>query len=135
MPAFEDEFIELIFEGLEEGVASRLAHQVLGRSIDLPSADEGVVDVALARLEIAERTALGNAHVRVLRYGKDIYDVEINFLARDAEGSLDALIETLHEFAIRLADAHGVASFYAGIDPAMDEDTRFFTGTEQGPYM
>lgn len=128
----ESELTELVFEGLEEITARQLSQEVLGRGVVLPTVDD-LVDIKVPYMEIGERMVLRNAHVRVLRYG-NVYDVEINFIPREAGYDLNALIEGVHGFAIRVANAHGVSSYFAGIEPACDEDTRYFTGAERGPY-
>jgi hypothetical protein len=120
---------ELVFEGLSESTALQLAQEVLGRAVVLPTADEGVVDVGLPRLEVDERTALQKVRVRILRYD-DQFDVEVNFVPRDTESaSPEAMMDSLHRYAMRLSQRHHIGSYYAGIEPASDKETRFFTGT------
>ena len=41
----------------------------------------------------------------------------------------DALIA----FARELAQRHGISTYYGGLEPARDRDTRLFTGTSRGP--
>lgn len=41
----------------------------------------------------------------------------------------------LYDFAAYLAEANGIDSYFAGLEPASDEDTRLFTGKEKGPYF
>ncbi|MCG8554618.1 MAG: hypothetical protein MJD61_04915 [Proteobacteria bacterium] len=86
-------------------------------------------------LSLGEGVVLGDVHVRCLRYDGDFYDVEINFRLKDSVApSTKALVEALHAFACRLADHAGVESYFAGLEPAADEDTRIFTGKDEGPY-
>lgn len=135
MRSIEDELTELVFEGLDEATALQLSQEILHRRVVLPTLDEGVFETEISRLELGERTALNNAHIRVIRYDHDVYDVEVNFIPSGVEGvSPDVLMEELHEFAVRLGTAHGVESYYAGLEPASDEETRFFSGAERGPY-
>lgn len=134
MRPIEKDLTELVFEGLSESTALQLAQEVLGRPVVLPAANEGVVDVEVPRLEVDERTTLQKVHVRILRYDHQ-FDVEVNFVPRDAEGgSPEAMMDALHQYAIRLSQRHHVDSYYAGIEPASGEETRFFTGTVRGPY-
>jgi hypothetical protein len=134
MRSIEKDLTELVFEGLSGSTAQQLAHEVLGRPAVLPTANEGVVDVELPRLEVDERTVLQKVHVRILRY-EDQFDVEVNFIPRDAEGgSSEGMMDALHQYAMRLSQRHHVDSYYAGIEPASDEETRFFTGAVRGPY-
>ena len=135
MRSIDKDLTELVFEGLSGSTALQLAEEVLGRPVVLPAANEVLVDVELPRLELDEQTALKKVHVRILTYD-DQFDVEVNFIPRDAEGaSLEAVMDALHRYAIRLSERHDVGSYYAGIEPASDEATRFFTGVLRGPYQ
>ena len=134
MLSFENDLIELVFEGLSGPTALALAQEVLGRPMVLPTADEGVVDVELPRLVVDQRTVLRKVHVRILAYDRQ-YDVELNFVPRDAEGGAsEAMTDAVHEYATQMGQRFHVDTFYAGLDPASDEDTRFFTGIVRGPY-
>src|SRR5690606_3057165 len=125
MGSIYNDLVELVFEGLSGSTALQLAHDVLGRQMVLPTAREGVVDVELQRLELDERTALQNVHVRILRYDER-FDVEVNFVPQDAEGaSPETVMDALHQYAKKLGQRHHTDSYYAGIEPSSDEDTRF----------
>lgn len=128
------ELYELVFEGLSETTALQLAQDVQGRPMASPGPDEGVVDVRLPRLKLNARTVLVDVSVRILRYGNQ-YDVVVLFES-DLEwaGPFGEIMDALHEYAMKLSQRHNVKSYYAGLDPAMDEDTRFFTGTSRGPH-
>jgi len=134
MQSIDKDLTELVFAGLSGSTALQLAQEVLGRPVALPTAGEGVVDVELPRLEVDERTMLRNVHVRILRYD-DQYDIEVNFVPRDAEGgSPEGIMDALHQYAMHLSQRHHVDSYYAGLEPASDEETRYFTGAVRGPY-
>lgn len=136
MLSARDGLSELVFEGLNEHAALQLSKGLLGRDVVLPKSTEGVCEHEISRLELGDKVALKNAHLRVLRYDHDVYDVEINFVVAEVRSeSPDSLLEALHEFSIRLGRALGVTSFYAGLEPASDEETRYFTGPVRGPYM
>jgi len=136
MRAVEYEMTELVFEGLNVARAAQLSEQVSGKSLMLPTLDQGVVETTVPRLEIGSGVVLVNVHLRVLRYGGDVYDVELNFIPGIAECDFPAvLMASLHKFAIRLGEANEVDNYYAGIEPASDEETRFFTGMGRGPYF
>lgn len=136
MPSLEDELFELVFEGLEDVTAASLSSALLGTDVRLPTKQEGLREVALESLPLQPGITLGDVHVRFLRYDDDVYDVEVNFRLRNATApSHDAVVEALYGFAASLAEANGIDAYFAGIEPALDEDTRMFTGKERGPYF
>ena len=61
-----------------------------------------------------------------------LVDVELNWNT-DAASDEDSIILSVFEFSKSLARNRGVKSFYGGIEPAVDEETRFFTGAKMGP--
>lgn len=134
MRSIYDDLSELPFEGLSEATALRLAEDVMGRAIPEFAAGGGVMHVKMPNLDLGGGLVLRNARLRLLRY-EGSFDVEINFVLRDAEGGpLEGVIERLHKFAMDLSRRHNVMVYYAGLEPASDEDTRFFTGPVRGPY-
>jgi hypothetical protein len=42
-------------------------------------------------------------------------------------------MDALHQYAMQLSQRYHLDRYYAGLDPASDEETRFFTGTVRGP--
>lgn len=135
MPSLENELFELVFEGLENVTAASLSSALLGTDVQLPTKQEGLREIALESLPLQPGIALGDVHVRLLRYD-DVYDVEVNFRLRHATApSHDAVVDALYGFAASLAEANGIDAYFAGIEPASDEDTRMFTGKERGPYF
>lgn len=76
---------------------------------------------------------LTNLQLRLLKYeGK--YDIEFNFDSNELENTTTTiLVKELHEHAKHIALECGVSDFYCGMEPASDEDTRFFTNDELGP--
>ena len=86
-----------------------------------------------ARLASAATRCWSCFHVRLLRYDGDCYDVEINFIPGEAECASSSVMGAVHEYAKRLAAEHAISTYFAGMEPARDEDTRYFTGGDGGP--
>lgn len=129
-----NELFELVFEGLDRSAAEGLARD-LGHSLQPLSEGDGVQEVSVEELDLGGGAVLHDAHLRFLRYDGVAYDVEVNFKRRQAEAaSSSVLIAALFDFAAKLAEANGVETYFAGLEPASDEETRIFTGREKGPY-
>lgn len=88
---------------------------------------DGSLFVNLISLDMGEITLSGCA-LRVIRYD-DRFDLEISFDSEDAP-----LYEYMvPRFASEMAERYQVENFYAGIEPAADEETRLFTRDKPGP--
>jgi hypothetical protein len=74
-----------------------------------------------------------NGACRILRYeGK--YDVEINWDYDLLDNALARQwIEAVHERAMETARRYRITQYYAGLEPASDAETRFFTCGSRGP--
>ena len=136
MPSLDDELFELVFERLDSSKAARVSSALGGREAPLPSGDEGVREVILKSLTLGTGVTLSDVHLRLLCYDEAVYDVEVNFRLREAEVRPGhELIAAFHAVATDIAEANGVASYFAGLEPATAEDTRMFTGRQRGPYF
>ena len=135
MRALQDDLFELVFERLDQPTATALSRTLLGYEARLPTERDGVHEVSVESLVLRPGVALDDVHVRLLCYDESVYDVELNFRLPEAKApSNDAFVAALHDFASDLAEANGVATYFAGLEPASDESTRMFTGKEKGPY-
>lgn len=142
--------MELVFDGTSMAAAGGLLVDILARArgvhsvqIDgapLAAPPDGrdliasVVNFATIRIGEFVLPALGtitDAAIRVLHVDA-AWDVELNFDLDDLAAP-ELLTSALHEFARTLAERHGVTLYYAGLEPAVDEDTRLFTGLVLGP--
>ncbi len=122
---------ELVFEGLTEVSANVLIREIAGHPVALPAESDSAVDNELGAVSISSSHALEGPHLRILRYAGSTYDIELNFIV---SGAVDpGLDEALHSYASRIAYVVGAPSYYAGLEPARDEDTRLFTGVVPGP--
>lgn len=133
------QLIELIFERITPEQAIDLLTQVGGveagkyfsRKIGDPS--DGVVDFAVESVEIAHDSILNDVHLRLLRYN-DCLDVEVNFEMESVTGKGGYEFQRdLCDFASSVAENSGVSTYFGGLEPAADKDTRLFTGLLLGP--
>jgi hypothetical protein len=135
MRSLDDDLFELVFEQLHQSKAAALCRALLGHAVGFPTELDGVHEVSVESLALRAGIALGDVHVRLRRYDQDMYDVELNFRLRQANApSNGALVSALYDFAAELAKAHNIATYFAGLEPVSDEDTRLFTGKTKGPY-
>lgn len=76
---------------------------------------------------------LPNVQLRLVKYENE-YDIDFNFDCNEIENTSTAvLIDELHAQAKDFACKFDIASFYGGMEPASDEDTRYFTNDVLGP--
>jgi hypothetical protein len=144
------QLVEVVFESVPSLTAEALMHDIIALSdgvcgIDVDgksvlvgtSAGELVASgVSCAAVRLAHVTmecgAVPNVGLRLLRTGDDRFDVELNVDLDDVD-SPAALASALHALARGLAGRNAVTSYFAGLEPAADEDTRLFTGETEGP--
>lgn len=92
--------------------------------------NDGVFIMNLKTLKI-KTNVLFEINLRVLKYS-DKYDLDFNF----RESNIIIFSNFLKEFHIymtQLAMEFNVSIYYAGMEPASDEHTRYFTCLENGP--
>ena len=71
--------------------------------------------------------------VRLLRYDGHV-DVEFTWRTPGSTPEdLGRLVRSVHEQALAAARKNGNPTFYGGIEPAVDKETRFFTNEVLGP--
>lgn len=88
--------------------------------------------VSLNDMNIGSIT-LPSVLLRLVKYG-DHYDIDFNFDSEEVEKiDMTALVEELHHHAKRIAGDHSMPEFFCGMEPASDEDTRYFTNETLGP--
>ncbi len=71
--------------------------------------------------------------LRLVKYGEQ-YDIDFNFDSNELE-SMDmmSLVTELHDYAKEIARDNDVGTFFGGMEPASDVDTRYFTNDDFGP--
>jgi hypothetical protein len=143
--------VELVFETKTPAQAARLVHALLrgveqrryfevdgqpcsdaNRIPELLVVNPAVLLVLPSPVEIGELGSVPNVGIRVV-WVPGGFDVEMSVDLDDIDDP-GALAGAMFSEAQRLAAAHGVESFYAGLEPACDRETRIFTGNEIGPY-
>lgn len=145
------QLVELVFDGASLAAAGGLLDDLLARTRGAHSVEidgvplespthgqdqfaciSGFAWIRLGELLLPELAPIANAALRILRVG-EVWDVELN-LDLDDVAAPELLTGALHELARTLAERHGVTLYYAGLEPAVDEDTRLFTGLTLGPF-
>lgn len=88
--------------------------------------------IKLSNLNIAG-CIIPSVLLRLVKY-EDQYDIDFNFDESDiADVGAAALMKKLHGYISELGKGYQVRDWFGGIEPASDEDTRYFTGSELGP--
>ncbi len=65
--------------------------------------------------------------LRLVKY-EDKYDIDFNFNESEVDNKdIQSLIVELHGYAKKLAHDYEIQSFFGGLEPASDEETRYFT--------
>ena len=78
-------------------------------------------------------TVLPKVLLRLVKYA-DQYDIDFNFDKSGLDNqNLMPLITELQNFANNLATDYDVKNVFGGMEPASDEDTRYFTNKVLGP--
>lgn len=100
----------------------------------LTSSENLTITVNLGEVSIGSLTVV-TAMVRLLKYGEQ-YDIELSWEPTDMDVmGTTTYIKKFHTHVKKLADDYNVASYYAGMEPASDEETRYFTGEVLGPLI
>lgn len=152
------QLIEIEFEGLSPDSLFKLYKELLNHLSDNEHLQAGddcykVQDVSLDLMKElfardsnyiltvdADYLKLGNTKINSPRINFSKYDgskFEMNFnfeLEMVDSISENECIKALHSFATRLAQKHSVVNYFCGLDPVVDEDTRFFTNEKVGPF-
>ena len=142
--------VELVFDGTSMAAAAGLLDDLLARLSATPAVDvDGVLMASAPRghdlvASIKAYASIPPGEFWLPNFGPvpDVafrvlnvdgaWDVELNFDLDDLTAP-ELLTSPLHAFARTLAERHGVTLYYAGLEPAVDEDTRLFTGLVVGP--
>jgi hypothetical protein len=70
--------------------------------------------------------------LRLVKYN-DLYDIDFNFDRAELKHiDMSKLIKALHISTSSLAKENDVKNWFAGMEPASDENTRYFTNNERG---
>jgi len=90
--------------------------------------------IRLKKIKIGEIT-IPLVLLRLVKYD-DQFDVDFNFDHSEIQYLPQSMIiKELHKRISEIAKENGVISWFAGIEPASDEETRYFTNEEIGPLQ
>ncbi len=103
----------------------------LGR---LFSTTRSAAHVRLGDMDLPGLSGVPGVVLRILPLEHARWDVELS-VSLDDLGDASALPPALHALARKLAAQHEVSRYYAGLEPAQDEETRIFTGEQTGPLL
>jgi hypothetical protein len=79
------------------------------------------------------RVILPKILLRLVKY-TDQYDIDFSFDESEFENEdMMSQISEIHSYAKKLASEYDITSFFGGMEPASDEDTRYFTNELLGP--
>jgi hypothetical protein len=117
-------------EGIELFVNGNTSDEEFNRLLNFDGDISALIN--LQAMKVGDIT-LPNVLLRLVKYG-DLYDIDFNFDSNEL-GSINMmqLLTELHRYAKGIALKYSVESIYAGMEPASDEDTRYFTDNEIGP--
>ncbi len=104
-----------------------------GVVVDFTKIEEGAALILrLNSLDVAGEM-VPSVLLRVVKY-EEKYDVDFNFRESDLKQiEKFCFIEKLKIFISEVAKKYKIPSFFCGVEPASDEDTRYFTGQHLGP--
>lgn len=129
------------------GYAGRIVEVQCSEGIELSSENDISEDDVRSFISLSEDASLivklnnlniaGNiipsVLLRLIKYG-DQFDIDFNFDEADIAGmGTTALMKQLHVCVSELGKEYQVSDWFGGLEPASDEDTRYFTGSELGP--
>lgn len=94
--------------------------------------DDASLIIKLNNLNVAG-IIIPSVLLRLVKYD-DQYDIDFNFDESDIAGvGTTGLMKKLHVYISDLGKNYQVADWFGGLEPASDEETRYFTNSEFGP--
>ena len=87
--------------------------------------------IKLAHLNLAG-SIIPSVLLRLVKYN-DQFDIDFNFHESDIAEGATALMKKLQLYISDLGKEYQVSGWFGGIEPASDEETRYFTGRIFGP--
>jgi len=143
------DYYEIIFEEVSNGVIDEFVGFLLGCAASVyrvgdvggknikdemipysfqEKSDEFLV---LCKFVVDASTSIPSAFLRAFRYEGKI-DVEISFDGSDIRW-VKQVMRSAKEFSKELSRKFGIKNIYGGMEPASDEETRYFTNDVFGP--
>lgn len=79
-------------------------------------------------------TALKNCSLQIITYDKK-FDVNLIFVEDEMEKSLNVSNEqALQKLATKFASMYSISSYFGGLEPAIDVETRYFTNDKMSQF-
>lgn len=117
-------------EDIQLSDEERISEQEIEAFLNL--SDDACLSIKLSTLKI-DGIAIPSVLLRLLKYN-DQFDIDFNFNESDIENiSTTALMTKLHSYTTKLGESYEVGHWFGGMEPASDEDTRYFTDNKFGP--
>jgi len=145
------DYYEIIFEEVNNATVNEFVDFLLSRAVSVYKVEDvggeniknemisynfpGKSDDFLVMCEfvVGASTLIPLAFLRIFRYEGKI-DIEISFDASDIKW-VNRVMCSAKEFSKELPRKFGIKNIYGGMEPASDEDTRYFTNDEFGPLF
>jgi hypothetical protein len=117
-------------EDAELMVNNRLVFSAMESSLD---AEGGLIVMAeLHELRVGEIT-LPSVLLRIVRYD-GTFDLDFTFDAHElVNTNVGSVMQSLHMAGKKLSERFNARSFFGGMEPASDANTRYFTDSNIGP--
>ena len=153
------DLLEVVFEGVSKDKAVGLFMALLSGSLNLSvvscpedikltdgiELDKSVLNSLVNIEDLAllinvdtlklEHINLSNVLIRLTKYEK-LFDIDFNIDIDNCRNiNKKTFIRELQNVVSKLAGNHQITSYFAGMEPATDEDTRYFTRDEVGPLQ
>lgn len=150
--------IEIVFENVSKENANPLFNYILSKAEDIKLVHvaesisrepviilddhllDGVINssddasiIVKSKSVVLKDVFLPELILRLIKYD-NMYDIDLNFDSINIDMPIkDFLVNKIHPCIKDIASEYAVSIFFCGVDPAADEDTRYFTGKALGP--
>ncbi|MEE1880860.1 hypothetical protein V0R55_11860 [Pseudomonas soli] len=95
------------------------------------SGESVCLSLRLWEFNVSNKVSLPLVLLRVIKW-EDRLDIELSFNSTPAD-DLSDIMQALHAYVSGLAGRFSIPVFYGGMEPAIDNDTRYFTNETLGP--
>ncbi|SFU17354.1 hypothetical protein SAMN05444141_1173 [Pseudovibrio denitrificans] len=151
------DLIEVVLENLTESNISKLLFTLVGKFKNIENIEcseeiyllgNKISDVDIENFKKLQTDAtiilklhhlkvndviLNHVLLRLVKYDNK-YDIDFTFDDKDISSKLDtSILLHLHDYISELGNHFGATQWFAGVEPAIDQKTRFFTNYELGP--
>jgi len=119
-------------EAIEISEKSGLTEREFGDFVSL-SVDASLL-INIGELQI-NKMRIPRVLMRVVKYG-DKFDIDFNFEENRVTGmTAIEIMKEAHLFVTEVSEKYQISHWFGGMEPASDDDTRYFTDKEAGPLM